>query len=83
LRNLTFGDNFDSFETSELELASGSSVKVRNQLTTTPTRFIIVWSKGDASIGASDVVGEDWSSDFIYFKNYGSATTTFRAIVLR
>lgn len=83
LRSLTFGDNFDSFETAEITLASGASTKVRNQLTITPTRFILVWSKGDANIGASDTTGEDWNSNFIYFKNYGSNSATFRAVIMR
>ena len=83
LRALTFGDNFDGFETAELTVAAGASVKVRNQLTITPTRYIIIWSKGGTQIGVSDATGEDWDSNFIYFKNYGSASVTFRAIVLR
>lgn len=83
LRSLTFGDNFDSFETAEITLASGASTKVRNQLTIVPTRFIIVWAKGDANIGASNATGEEWSSNFVYFKNYGSNSATFRALVLR
>lgn len=83
LRALTFGDNFDSFETAELTLASGASVKVRNQLKITPTRCILVWATGDANIGASNVTGEDWSNNFVYFKNYGSNSATFRMIVLR
>ena len=81
LRALTFGDNFDSFETDELTLASGASTKVRNRLTIVPTRFIIIWAKGEANIGASDTTGEDWSNEFIYLKNYGSNTAIFRAII--
>lgn len=84
LRALTFEDNFDAFETEVTEITSGASVRVRNQLTQTPSKYIIVSATGEANIGKSDTSGEEWTKDYIYFKNYGSNTATdVKIIILR
>ena len=76
LRNLNFTDNHTGFIVDDLSLTSGSSVRVRNQLTAIPGSAILMFSKGDTNIGPSDVAGEEWTSDYIYLKNYGSNSAT-------
>lgn len=82
LRALTFSDNFDSFETEVVEITSGSTIRVRNQLTQTPSRYILVSATGETNIGKSDASGEEWDANYIYFKNYGSNTATNVKIVI-
>ena len=74
LRDITFSDNFSSFTEEVVEITSLGSVRVRNKLQRKPKSVILLYSIGDANIGASDVVGEEWTADYLYIKNYGTST---------
>lgn len=78
LRRLTFSENFQSFEIT-LTIASGSTSIVRNQLTSEPTKYIIVSSDSDGVISK----GSTWDSNYISFKNNGSIQAEVTIIVLK
>lgn len=78
LRNLTFGDNFQSFEL-DLVIPASGTVSTRNQLTIQPSRYIIVSNDGDSSINRTT----PWNESYISFKNNGSVEATVKIIVLR
>ena len=76
LRDLTFGDNFNAFIEDGLSIDAGVSVRVLNKLQVKPKSAILMFSIGDANIGASNIAGEEWTSNHIYLKNYGSSDAT-------
>ena len=78
LMNLTFGDNFNSFE-QVVEIAATTELSVRNQLTKIPERYIIVSQTGNGLITKGTT---DWTKDFIYFYNNGAVTVTATIIVM-
>ena len=76
LRDITFTDNFSSFTEEVVEITASGSVRVRNKLQRKPKSVILLFSIGNANIGVSDVVGEEWTTDYLYIKNYGSSTAS-------
>lgn len=78
LRDLTFGDNFTSFEINDT-IDTGSTIIVRNQLDSIPTRYIVLSSDSDGVISK----GSPWNTNFVSFKNNGSATATVKIVVLK
>jgi len=75
LRNLSFADNFQSFEIT-LDIAANTEEKIRNQLTFIPSGYIIKKQIGDAIVTAGTT---DWDENFLYIKNHdatNSATIT-------
>ena len=76
LRNLTFGDNFKSFEWSG-EIVAGQTVTITHPLKVVPTRFIVL----DSVDGASPVFRPSENtptSDFFYL----SCASAFKGKVL-
>lgn len=78
LMNLTFGDNFNSFE-QVVEIAATTEISVRNQLTKIPERYIIVSQTGNGLITKGTT---DWTKDYITFYNNGAVTVTATIIVM-
>lgn len=76
LRDISFTDNFVSFTENDLTITAGSSLRVRNKLQTVPKTVILQYSVGGSDIGPSDISGESFTKEYIYIKNYGSATVT-------
>lgn len=76
MRDLNFTDNFNAFIEDGLTINAGASVRVLNKLQIKPKSAILMFSLGDANIGASNVAGEEWTSTHIYLKNYGSNNAT-------
>ena len=72
LRNLTFTDNIEGFETT-VEISATSELKIRNQLQFVPTRYIILSQTGNGLITKGST---DWSSDYLYLYNNGAVTVT-------
>ena len=80
LRQLTFNDNFESFEI-DLNLTSGEEKNnIRNQLKIQPSRYIIVFQTGNGLVTAGDTA---WDNNYISFKNHGSNTVDVKIKVLR
>jgi hypothetical protein len=80
LRQLSFNDNFESFEV-ELSLSAGEEVNnIRNQLKIVPTSYIITFQTGNGLITAGDTA---WNTNYISFKNHGSNSVTAKVKVLR
>lgn len=77
MRKLTFSDNFESFEV-DLTISASSISTIRNRLTKTPTRYIIVSNDGDGVISKSS----PWNQSYISFKNNGSVEATVKIIVM-
>lgn len=71
LRNITFGDNFNSFETT-VTIGAGLETRIRNPLTLQPTRYIIVSQKGNGLITKSGT----WSNEHVYLTNNGAVEVT-------
>jgi hypothetical protein len=78
LRNLTFADNFTSFEV-DVTIGNGSTIIVRNQLDVIPTRYLIVSNDGDGTISK----GSPWDLNYISFKNNGSIEADVKIIITK
>ena len=84
LRDLTFTDNFNSFIKKDLTIPAGTSVRFRNELQIKPNSVILLHSIGDTNIGPSDAIGESWTKENIYIKNYGSNNaTSVKVLIMR
>lgn len=79
LRDLTFGDNFKSFEET-VTISATSEYQFRNQLNFIPTRYIIVSQEGNGVVTKGST---QWTSDFVYLYNNGSVDVTITVIFLR
>lgn len=78
LRNLTFGDNFNGFETT-VTIAATSEQAVRNELTKTPTKYIILSQEGNGLITKGTT---SWDSNYIYLYNNGAVSVTATIFVM-
>ena len=79
LRDLTFGDNFKSFET-EVVISATSEARVRNTLNLMPTKYIIVSQEGNGLVTKSDTL---WNDNFLYLYNNGAEEVTITVIFLK
>ena len=79
LRDMTFGDNFASSETT-VTIAAGVTARLRHSLKVIPTRYIIVDQTGDGLVtrGATD-----WTDNHAYVINNGSVSVTITIIFLK
>lgn len=68
LRNLTFTNNLEGFEAT-VTISATSELAIRNELTFTPTRYIILSQTGNGLITKGST---DWSSDYLYLYNNGA-----------
>lgn len=79
LRDLTFGDNFKSFE-STVVIPGTSEYKIRNQLNSIPTKSIIVSQEGNGLITKGTTT---WDINNVYLYNNGSVTVTLTVIFFK
>lgn len=79
LTDLTFGDNFNSFE-KEVTISATSNVQIRNQLKFIPTRYIIVSQTGNGLITKDST---EWTDNFLYLYNNGATSVTATVIFFR
>lgn len=79
LRDLTFADNFRSFE-KVVTIAATTEEQIRNELSFIPTRYIIVSQEGNGLITKGTT---EWSSNFLYLYNNGAASVTATVIFFR
>lgn len=79
LSKLTLGDNFESFE-AEFTVAAGAEAKIRNRLNSIPQQWIVTDIQGDGYLSKNTT---EWTRDFVYLKNNGSASVTAKVVFLR
>jgi len=83
VKDLTFGDNFISWET-EVTIPAASEVAIRNQFRNSiiPTRWVVVNVEGSNSIVKGTAT--QWSEDFVSLKNlHASLSATVTVIFLK
>ena len=80
LRDLTFSDNFKSFEWSGTLDASVTNYPIRHSLTGAPTKYIIVHQTGNAVITAGSTA---WDSNFVYMTNNTATAAVVTIIFFR
>lgn len=78
LRRLTFSENFTSFE-ENVVITAGSTLKIRNKLTTIPSKYIIGVQIGNGLITKTGT----WDINSIYLINNGAVTVTATIIFLK
>ena len=66
LRDITFGDNFKSFEWSGTITGSVSNYAIRHSLTNTPSKYIIVHQTGNTIVTAGST---QWTENYVYMTN--------------
>ena len=71
LTELSFKDNFDSFET-EAIIEPSSVLSIRNELDSIPTGRIILRQNKEAAISDSLT---DWNKNFVFLENHDSTNT--------
>jgi hypothetical protein len=80
LRNLSFSDNFQSFEYNGI-ISANTEEKIRNQLTFKPSKYIITHQVGNALVTAGDT---EWDNNFVYIKNHDATNAaTIKITFLR
>lgn len=67
LKNLTFEQNFKSFEV-VLDISPSEEVSIRNQLSFIPSRYIIVSQKGNGVVTKSNT---EWTQESLFMYNHG------------
>lgn len=79
LQNLTFSDNFRSFEATVTIPAGDLNFRVQNRLPVTPSKRIIVRSNSNQVIDGTD----PWSQDYVYLGNPGGSDATVTIVFMR
>lgn len=86
LTRLTLADNMETFE-STFSVAAGKTVTIRNKLTSTPTRYIIVSQEGNGLLTKTALQdGKEtiqWNNENIYLKNNGNETVKATVVFMR
>lgn len=80
LQSLRFTENFRCIESETLTLASGDEVAIRHPFAVVPSYWIIVRRTGNSVIADGDTA---WNSDFIYLKNVGANSATFKVLIFK
>ena len=79
LRNMTFTNNVEGFEAT-VTISATSELAIRNELTFTPTRYIIMSQTGNGLITKGST---DWSSDYLYLYNNGAVSVTITVFFMK
>ena len=79
LAKLSLPDNFEGFET-EVTIPSSSELAIRNEVSYTPSKYIIVNQTGNGLINRGSTA---WSSNFLYLQNNGLVDVTVTIQFLR
>ena len=79
LKKLSFGDNFESFQTN-VTISATSESKIKNQLQFVPSKYIIVSQTGNGLITKGST---EWSTDNLYLYNNGAVSVTVTVIFMR
>tara|TARA_B100000902_G_C27319139_1_gene923181 strand:+ start:666 stop:989 length:324 start_codon:yes stop_codon:yes gene_type:complete len=86
LTKLTLADNMETFETT-FSVAGGKTITIRNKLTSTPTRYIIVAQEGNGLLTKTTLQdGKEtiqWNNENVYIKNNGKETVKATVVFMR
>tara|TARA_B100000902_G_scaffold399965_1_gene474068 strand:- start:4565 stop:4879 length:315 start_codon:yes stop_codon:yes gene_type:complete len=83
LGKITFEDNMESFKVENIEIRSGKTVTIRNELTFIPTKYIIVSQEGHGVVTRSKLDGVDWNINNVFLINHGPNDVTVTVIFMR
>ena len=87
LTRLTIQDNMEGFTVEDLAITAGSTVTIRNKLTSTPTRYIIVAQEGNGLLTKTALQdGKEtiqWNNENVYIKNNGKETVKATVVFMR
>lgn len=78
LQNLSFAENFDSFEVTVV-IPATSELAIRNQLRAKPSKRIIVRSDSTTIVDGNT----SWSEDYVYLQNTGGSSAIVTVIFFR
>lgn len=79
LRNLTFADNFQSFEV-EVDIPATSEVAIANQFKgVIPSKRIIVKANVNTVVDGDNA----WTTSYLYLKNTGATAATVKVLFLK
>lgn len=83
LRNLDFSNNFNGFQTTvSNDPTVSQDIKIRNELTFIPTKYIILSQEGNALI--TKHATNEWTSDYLYlYNNDASNAVTITVLFLK
>lgn len=81
LLKLDFLDNFESFETTVTIPSSTTGYQIVNELSFIPSKYIITSQEGNGLITKS--ASTDWTINYLYLDNNGSADVTLTVIFMR
>ena len=79
LQNLTFGDNFRSFEASVVIPAGDLNFRIQNRLGVIPSKRLIVRSNSNQVVDGTS----PWAADYVYLGNPGGTDATVTVVFLR
>jgi len=79
LQNLTFGDNFRSFEVSVVIPAGNTDFRIQNRIGVTPSKRIIVRSNSNQVVDGTS----PWDAEYVYLGNPGGTDATVTVVFLR
>jgi len=86
LTKLTLADNMETFETT-FSVAGGKTVTIRNKLTSTPTKYIILSQEGHGMLTKTSLQdGKEtitWNIENVYLKNNGNETVKATVLFMR
>jgi hypothetical protein len=80
LRQLTFEDNFESFEEVDLVIPATSEARIRNQLNFIPSKYIITMQTGAGQVTKGTT---EWNTNYIYLYNNGASSITITVRFLK
>ena len=83
LSELDLLDNTNSFQISNKSIAAGADLKIRNELSIVPSKYIITSQEGNGLVTKSDPSTKPWNANHLYLKNNGSATVTISVVFMR
>ena len=81
LTKLSFADNMESFEISNVSIGAGVTSVFNNKLKNVPTRWIVV--RNSAGMPISDNGFSGWNIDQVSLKNVGASATIISVVFLR
>jgi hypothetical protein len=81
LTKLSFVDNMESFEISNVSIGSGVALVFNNKLKSVPTRWIVV--RNSTGMPISDDAFSGWNINQVSLKNVGASATIISVVFLR
>lgn len=80
MTKLNFQDNFESFEVQGIEIAGGTTISIRNELTFIPSKYIIVKQIGEGLVTTTD---KAWTLKEVNLRNHGTTLVKVSVVFMR